>query len=71
MRLTEKQIERQLTHYEFIADLSNDDMKQDCWRNDYDRRFNYALRHNDPDYIDWFFRDFEQEMDAATQVCLK
>jgi hypothetical protein len=66
MKLTEQQIDRQLIHYEFIANLQNDtDMTQDCWRHDYENRFNYALKQNDPDYIDWFFRDFENEMEAA------
>ena len=65
MKLTEQQIERQLTHYEFIADLSNEDEKQECWRYDYEQRLALALRHNDPDFVDWFFNDFEQEMREA------
>ena len=65
MKLTNEQIERQMAHYEFISELTNDDMTQACWRDDYERRFARALRHNDPDYIDWFFRDFEQEMETA------
>jgi hypothetical protein len=65
MTLTEQQIERQLTHYEFIADLTNEDMKRDCWRSDYECRLAGALRHNDPDFVDWFFDDFEKEMEAA------
>jgi hypothetical protein len=65
MKLTEQQIERQLAHYKFIADLPEEDMKQACWRDDYERRLAGAQRHNDPDFIDWFFRDFEQEMEDA------
>ena len=66
MKLTDEQIERQMAHYEFISELPQDaNMTQACWRDDYERRFACALRHNDPDYIDWFFRDFEQEMETA------
>ena len=65
MTLTQQQIQRQLKHYEFIANLSQADMKQDCWRDDYERRLAGAQRHNDSDFVDWFFDDFEQEMEAA------
>ena len=68
MKLTEQQIERQLTHYEFIADLPNSaksKWRQDCWRYNYERRLERAQRHNDPDFVDWFFDEFEAEMEAA------